>query len=69
MGAAIGARLMEKRHKLTVWTSTTRRTKILTNEGAARVSTPAELFYENQVVINITTVSYAHLTLPTIYSE
>ena len=54
MGAAIGARLMEKRHKLTVWNRTTRRTKILTNEGAARVSTPAELFYENQVVINIT---------------
>lgn len=54
MGAAMGARLMEKKHKLTVWNRTARRTKPLVDAGAARVSAPAELFDANDVVINIT---------------
>ena len=54
MGAAMGARLMEKKHRLTVWNRTTRRTKPLVDAGAARAGTPAELFDDNDVVINIT---------------
>ncbi len=54
MGAAMGARLMDKKHKLKVWNRTTRRTKPLVDAGAARVETPAALFADNDVVINIT---------------
>ena len=54
MGAAMGALLMEKKHKLTVWNRTTRRTKPLVDAGAARAETPADLFEGNDVVISIT---------------
>ena len=54
MGAAMGTRLMEKKHKLTVWNRTTRKTKPLVDAGAARAETPADLFEGNDVVISIT---------------
>ncbi|HCP00497.1 MAG: hypothetical protein CL573_02945 [Alphaproteobacteria bacterium] len=54
MGAAIGARLMAKEYKLTVWNRTTRRTRPLVDNGANRATTPAALFDTNDVVINIT---------------
>lgn len=54
MGAAMGERLMEKKHKLTIWNRTARRTKSLADSGARRVDTPAELFDENDIVISIT---------------
>lgn len=54
MGAAMGARLMEKKHKLTVWNRTTQRAKPLVDDGAVFAETPAALFDDNDVVINIT---------------
>ncbi|MGB0572440.1 MAG: NAD(P)-dependent oxidoreductase [Alphaproteobacteria bacterium] len=54
MGTAMGARLMEKKHKLTVWNRTTRRTKPLVDAGANHAETPADLFENNDVVISIT---------------
>lgn len=54
MGTAMGALLMEKKHKLTVWNRTTRRTKSLVDAGAARAETPADLFDGNDIVISIT---------------
>lgn len=54
MGAAMGTRLLEKKHKLTVWNRTTRKTKPLVDAGAARVETPANLFDGNDIVISIT---------------
>ncbi|MDA0785413.1 MAG: NAD(P)-dependent oxidoreductase [Proteobacteria bacterium] len=54
MGAAMGAQLMDRKHKLTVWNRTARRAKSLVDAGATRVETPAELFDANDVVINIT---------------
>lgn len=54
MGAAMGAHLMDKKHKLTVWNRTTRRAKPLVDAGATRARTPADLFEDNDVVINIT---------------
>ena len=54
MGAAMGARLMEKKHKLTVWNRTRRRAKPLVDDGAVFAETPAALFDDNDVVINIT---------------
>jgi 3-hydroxyisobutyrate dehydrogenase len=54
MGAAMGARLMEKKHKLAVWNRTRRRAKPLVDDGAMFAETPAALFDDNDVVINIT---------------
>ncbi len=54
MGAAMGARLMEKKHKLTIWNRTRRRAKPLVDDGAMFAETPAALFDDNDVVINIT---------------
>jgi 3-hydroxyisobutyrate dehydrogenase len=53
MGVAMGERLMEKKHRLTVWNRTARKAKPLVDAGAAHVNTPAALFDGNDMVISI----------------
>lgn len=53
MGAAMCLHLMENKHKLTVWNRTARKAKPVVKAGATQVQTPAGLFAENDIVINI----------------
>jgi 3-hydroxyisobutyrate dehydrogenase len=53
MGSAIGARLMEAGHKLTVWNRTAEKTKSLADAGAVVAKTPAELTSSVDVVISL----------------
>jgi 3-hydroxyisobutyrate dehydrogenase len=55
MGAAIGARLMEVGHSLTVWNRSADRTKPLAETGAKVAATPAELARDVEAVITILT--------------
>jgi 3-hydroxyisobutyrate dehydrogenase len=55
MGAAIGARLMEVDHKLTVWNRSADKTKPLKDAGAAVVSNPKEVANDAETIITILT--------------
>lgn len=55
MGAAIGARLMEVGHTLTVWNRSAEKTKPLVDAGANLAATPAELAGEVETIITILT--------------
>ena len=55
MGAAIGLRLIEVGHKLTVWNRSPEKTKPLVDAGATVAATPAELAAGVDVVITILT--------------
>jgi 3-hydroxyisobutyrate dehydrogenase len=54
MGVAMGERLIEKQHTLTVWNRTARKAKPLVDAGATRVASPAALFDGTDMVIAIT---------------
>ena len=55
MGSAIGARLIEAGHKLTVWNRSPEKAKALAQAGARVAATPAELAGEADIVITILT--------------
>jgi 3-hydroxyisobutyrate dehydrogenase len=55
MGAAIGARLIEMEHSLTVWNRTADKTKPLIDAGAKTAATPADLADSVETVITIIT--------------
>jgi 3-hydroxyisobutyrate dehydrogenase len=55
MGAAIGARLLEVGHALTVWNRSPEKTRPLAEAGAAVAGAPAELAGQVEVVITILT--------------
>ncbi len=55
MGAAIGLRLIEVGHELTVWNRSPEKTKPLVDAGATLAATPAELAAGVEVVITILT--------------
>ena len=55
MGAAIGARLMDLGHELTVWNRTPEKTKALEAAGARVASSPAALAEAVEVIITIVT--------------
>src|SRR6478672_942496 len=55
MGAAMGARLMEVGHSLTVWNRTPEKTKPLTDAGAKLAATPEDLTEHSDVVITMLT--------------
>jgi 3-hydroxyisobutyrate dehydrogenase len=53
MGSAIGPRLIEVGHTLTVWNRTADKTKPLAEAGAAVAGTPAELASATDIVISL----------------
>jgi 3-hydroxyisobutyrate dehydrogenase len=55
MGSAIGARLIEVGHDLTVWNRSTEKTKALAQAGAKVAATPAELARDTEIIITILT--------------
>src|SRR6266705_2406541 len=55
MGAAIGARLIEAGHQLTVWNRSAQKTKSLTDAGAKVAAMPKDLAREPEAVITILT--------------
>jgi 3-hydroxyisobutyrate dehydrogenase len=55
MGAAMGARLMEVGHTLTVWNRSADKTKPLVDAGAKVAATPAELARSAEAIITILT--------------
>jgi 3-hydroxyisobutyrate dehydrogenase len=55
MGAAIGARLIEAGHKLTVWNRSAAKVKALADAGAAAAASPRELAGGVEVIITILT--------------
>jgi len=55
MGAAIGARLIEVGHSLTVWNRTRGKAKALTEAGATEAASPAALAQRAELVITILT--------------
>ena len=55
MGAAIGLRLMEVGHELTVWNRTADKTKPLAAAGAKVAATPAALTDSSEVIITMLT--------------
>jgi 3-hydroxyisobutyrate dehydrogenase len=55
MGAAIGTRLMEMGHTLTVWNRSAEKTKPLSDAGARLAATPAELAGQVEAIITILT--------------
>jgi 3-hydroxyisobutyrate dehydrogenase len=55
MGAAIGARLMEVGHTLTIWNRSADKTKPLADAGAKVVANPADLAGQVDVIITILT--------------
>jgi 3-hydroxyisobutyrate dehydrogenase len=55
MGAAIGARLLDVGHALTVWNRTSGKARPLTQAGATEASSPAELARRAELVITILT--------------
>lgn len=55
MGAAIGARLMDLGHELTVWNRTPEKTKALAAAGAGVAASPAALAEAVEVIITIVT--------------
>jgi 3-hydroxyisobutyrate dehydrogenase len=55
MGAAIGARLMEVGHPLTIWNRSAAKTKSLAGAGASVAATPKELAGTVEAVITILT--------------
>jgi 3-hydroxyisobutyrate dehydrogenase len=54
MGVAMGERLIEKGHTLTVWNRTAARAKPLVDAGAAQAASPAALFDAADLVIVVT---------------
>ena len=59
MGAAIGARLMDVGHRLTVWNRSAEKTKPLLDAGASLAATPAELAGEVETILTILTDAVA----------
>jgi 3-hydroxyisobutyrate dehydrogenase len=59
MGAAIGARLMEVGHRLTIWNRSSDKTKALAEAGATVAQSPRQLAGEVEAVISILTDSAA----------
>lgn len=59
MGSAIGARLIEVGHELTVWNRSPEKMKALAELGAAVVATPAKLTASSEIIISILTDSAA----------
>jgi 3-hydroxyisobutyrate dehydrogenase len=55
MGSAIGARLLELGHELTVWNRTAEKTRPLAEAGAAVAPTPAALAQRAEAIITILT--------------
>jgi 3-hydroxyisobutyrate dehydrogenase len=55
MGTAIGARLIESGHALTVWNRTAAKTAALVGQGARHAGTPAEVVAASDVVLSILT--------------
>jgi len=55
MGAAIGARLMEVGHTLTVWNRSAEKTKPLADAGATVTANPADLAGQVETIITILT--------------
>jgi 3-hydroxyisobutyrate dehydrogenase len=55
MGAAIGARLLEAGHTLTIWNRSAEKTKPLADAGAKVAATPAELAGQVDAIITILT--------------
>src|SRR5580704_7197404 len=55
MGSAIGARLIEMGHALTVWNRTSGKAQALTQAGAAEAASPAALAQRAELVITILT--------------
>lgn len=55
MGAAIGGRLIESGHSLTVWNRTPAKTAALVGQGARAAATPAEVVADSEVVLSILT--------------
>ncbi|HEY0569638.1 MAG TPA: NAD(P)-dependent oxidoreductase [Xanthobacteraceae bacterium] len=55
MGTAIGARLMEMGHSLTVWNRSAEKTKVLADAGATVAASPADLASRAEAVLTILT--------------
>ena len=59
MGAAIGARLMDRGHEIHAWNRSAAKTKPLTDKGAKPAATPAELAARCDAILTILTDSAA----------
>src|SRR5437764_9725795 len=55
MGAAVGRRLLNVGHDVTVWNRTREKTEALASAGASMAATPADLAMQVEIVITVLT--------------
>lgn len=55
MGSAMGERLLDQGHTLTVWNRTASKTKALTQRGATHADTPAQAVKDSELIISVLT--------------
>ena len=55
MGSAMGERLLDQGHTLTVWNRTPSKTKALTDRGASLAQTPAQAVEPSEIIISVLT--------------
>ena len=55
MGSAMGERLLDQGHTLTVWNRTASKTKALTERGASHADTPAQAVANSDAIISVLT--------------